>query len=123
MSQSPSPGRATTATAATAANDPTCRDDDYNGSMIPQLPPSPPFDTCDNLFAFLRNFHLSNGAAIVKASSSSRRDIRGIIQPSYIVFKCDRGPRRPSQSLGSQEAVITEAGLSHQNPGQGHQVV
>ncbi|EXU94915.1 MULE transposase domain protein [Metarhizium robertsii] len=97
-SRSPSPGRATTATAATAANDPT--DDDYTGATIPQLPPSPLFDTYNDLFAFLRNFHLSNGAAIVKASSSSRRDIGGIIQPSYIVFKCGRGPRRPSQSSG-----------------------
>jgi hypothetical protein len=96
--RSPPPGRATTATAAAAANDPT--DDDYTGATIPQLPPSPLFDTYDDLFAFLRNFHLSNGAAIVKASSSSRRDIGGIIQPSYIVFKCDRGPRRTSQSSG-----------------------
>ncbi|OAQ58186.2 transposase [Pochonia chlamydosporia 170] len=97
---SPSPGRTTTgtATAAAAANDPT--DDDYTGATIPQLPPSPLFDTYDGLFAFLRNFHLSNGSAIVKASSSSRRDIGGIIQPSYIVFKCDRGPRRTSQSSG-----------------------
>ncbi|KID84372.1 hypothetical protein MAJ_11271, partial [Metarhizium majus ARSEF 297] len=92
-SRSPSPGRATTATAATAANDPT--DDDYAGATILQLPPSPLFDTYNDLFAFLRNFHLSNVAPIVKASSSSRRDIGGIIQPSYIVFKCDRGPRRP----------------------------
>jgi hypothetical protein len=90
--RSPSPDR------ATAANDPA--DDDYTGVTIPQLPPSPLFDTYDDLFASLRNFHLSNGAAIVKASSSSRRDIEGIIQPSYIVFKCDRGPRRPSQSSG-----------------------
>ncbi|KID81918.1 hypothetical protein MGU_10766 [Metarhizium guizhouense ARSEF 977] len=52
--QSPSAGRATTATAATAAND--ARDDDYTGATIPQLPPSPLFDTYDDLFAFLRNF-------------------------------------------------------------------
>ncbi|KJK73615.1 hypothetical protein H634G_11124 [Metarhizium anisopliae BRIP 53293] len=72
----------------------------WKGLWRELLPPSPLFDTYDDLFAFLRNFHLSNGAAIVKASSSSRRDIGGIIQPSYIVFKCDRGPRRPSQSSG-----------------------
>ncbi|EFY94591.2 transposase [Metarhizium robertsii ARSEF 23] len=59
-SRSPSPGRATTATAATATNDPI--DDDYTGATVPQLPP-PLFDTYDDLFAFLRNFHLSNGAA------------------------------------------------------------
>jgi len=97
-SRSPSPGRANTDTAATAANDLT--DDDYTGATIPQLPPSPLFDTYDDLFGFLRNFHLSNGAAIVKASSSSKRDIGGIMQPSYIVFKCDRGPRRTSQCSG-----------------------
>jgi hypothetical protein len=96
--RSPSPDRAATVTAAIAANDP--RDDDYTGAAIPQLPPSTLFDTYDDLFAFLRNFHLSNGAAIVKASSSSRREIGGIIQPSHIVFKCDRGPRRTSQSSG-----------------------
>ncbi|EXU94554.1 hypothetical protein X797_012377 [Metarhizium robertsii] len=39
---SPSPGRATTATAAATANGPT--DDDYTGATIPQLPPSPLFD-------------------------------------------------------------------------------
>jgi hypothetical protein len=50
--QSPSPGRAATATAAIAANDPS--DDDYTGATIPQLPPSTLFDTYDDLFAFLQ---------------------------------------------------------------------
>ncbi|KAF5139501.1 hypothetical protein E5D57_003297 [Metarhizium anisopliae] len=63
--QSLPPGRAATVTAAITANDP--RDDDYTGATIPQLPPSTLFDTYDDLFAFLRNFHLSNGAAIIQA--------------------------------------------------------
>ena len=63
--QDPSPARGTRAGAALAANDPS--DDDYIGASIPQLPQSPLFDTYDHLFDFLRNFHLSNGAAIVKA--------------------------------------------------------
>ncbi|KID83325.1 hypothetical protein MGU_09416 [Metarhizium guizhouense ARSEF 977] len=48
--QSPSPGLATTATAAAAANDPT--DDEYTGATIPQLPPSPLLDSYDDLFAY-----------------------------------------------------------------------
>ena len=106
--QSPSPGRASTPTAAIASNDPT--DDDYIGAAIPQLPPSPVFDTYDDLFAFLRSFHISNGAAIVKASCASRRNIGGIIQPSYVVFNCDRGTRRPSQSSGLRKPSSQKLG-------------
>ena len=70
------------------------------GTPIPQLPLSPVFDTYDELFAFLRDFHINNGAAIVKASSGTKRDMDGILQPTWIKFKCDRGPQRESQSAG-----------------------
>ena len=74
------------------------------GTPIPQLPLSLIFDTYDELFAFLRDFHINNGAAIVKASSGTQRDIDGTLQPTWIKFKCDRGPQRQSQSAGLRKS-------------------
>ena len=73
---------------------------DVAGTPFPPLPPSPVFDTCNELFAFLHDFHINNGAAIVRASSGTKRNVDGILQPTWIKFKCDRGPQRESQSAG-----------------------
>lgn len=73
---------------------------DAVGTLIPPLPRSPVFDTYNELFAFLHNFHINNGAAIVRASSGTKRCVDGILQPTWIKFKCDRGPHRESQSAG-----------------------
>ncbi|KND92039.1 hypothetical protein TOPH_03391 [Tolypocladium ophioglossoides CBS 100239] len=96
-----SPPAASPAAASPAA---ASNDDEEVGVPIPPLPASAEFDTYEALFLFLRDWHLQNGASIVKASTSSRREINGITQPTWIRFNCDRGPKRQSQSAGLRKA-------------------
>ncbi|PHH90039.1 hypothetical protein CDD83_4665 [Cordyceps sp. RAO-2017] len=67
---------------------------------IPPPPPSPLFDSFEELYDFIQGFHRDNGAALVKKSSSRKRDIRGQTMPGHYVLVCDRGPRRASESAG-----------------------
>ncbi|EQL01091.1 hypothetical protein G6O67_008257 [Ophiocordyceps sinensis] len=74
--------------------------DAYDGPAIPRLPPSPTFDTYDELYNFLQTFHRENSAAIVKMNSSNKRKVDGQPVLSNVIFICDRGPRRASKSAG-----------------------
>lgn len=69
-------------------------------ATIPPLPPSPGFATYDEAYNFVQGFLRNNGAAVVKRSSSHKRDIDGIALATRIVFICDRGPQRASRSTG-----------------------
>ncbi|OWT42250.1 MULE transposase domain-containing protein [Pochonia chlamydosporia 170] len=98
---SPSPGRTTTATAAADANDPT--DDDYTGATIPQLPPSPLFDS--ESLQLLKADHrgLSSSQATSSLSATAAHD------------GCHKA--RDSGSRHHRSLIVPS------NHGQGHQIV
>ena len=77
--------------------DPDNPEDNFPMQKIPLLPPSPQFDSFDDLYDFLQTFHRDNGAALIKALSSRKR---GQERPTNYVFVCDRGQQRASTSHG-----------------------
>ena len=69
-------------------------------ATIPPLPPSPGFATYEEVYDFVQGFLRDNGAAVIKRSSSHKRDINGISLATRIDLMCDRGPQRASVSAG-----------------------
>ncbi|KAM4065122.1 transposase [Hirsutella rhossiliensis] len=69
-------------------------------TAIPPLPPSPGFKTYNEAYNFIQGFLRDNGAAVIRRSSSRKRDIDGTSLATRIIFICDRGPQRASTSTG-----------------------
>ena len=67
--------------------------------LIPDLPPSPAFNSLEAAFDFLRTFGRENGVAFVKSRTAHPRIIAGKSTPTRICVVCDRGPRRQSKSV------------------------
>ncbi|KAH7124277.1 hypothetical protein EDB81DRAFT_214764 [Dactylonectria macrodidyma] len=57
---------------------------------IPPPPESPNFHTFDELFNFLQDFYLNNGAALIKKAATKKRGIDGNPQLRYVTLACDR---------------------------------
>ncbi|KAK7420282.1 hypothetical protein QQZ08_010482 [Neonectria magnoliae] len=51
------------------------------------------------------SFHRENGAALVKKSSSKKKEVNGTMIPTYVVLICDRGGNRPSVSAGLRHST------------------
>lgn len=82
--------------------------DSVQPSAIPPLPPSPVFESFDQIYDYLQGFYRENGAALVKRSSGGKRMINGNFIPTHIILGCDRGRGRPSKSLGLRSSSTTK---------------
>ncbi|KAM4065923.1 hypothetical protein HRG_000083 [Hirsutella rhossiliensis] len=74
------------------------------GKKFHRRPRRPLLTLIDELYDFLQAFHHENGAAIVRQSSNNSPEVSGRAIPTFVVFICDRGPRRPSESTGLRRA-------------------
>lgn len=77
-------------------------------ATIPPLPPSPTFESFDELYEYLQRFCRENGAALVKSSSGGKRMINGKMISTHVILVCDRGRRRPSQATGLRSCSTTK---------------
>ena len=93
------------------------------GTPIPQLPLSPVFDTYEELFDFLRHFHINNGAAIVKSSSGTKRDIDVILQPNMDQVHVRPLPTTRVTMCRSSQAVNTEDSLPCRHHGISYKII
>jgi hypothetical protein len=74
-------------------------DENFN-PRIPDPPPSPQFDSFNDLLSFLQDFYRNNGAALIKRSTC----------PSHVILGCDRGRIRPSESSGIRQTSTSKTG-------------
>lgn len=73
-------------------------------SEIPPPPPSALYSSFEDLFSFLQTFHRKNGAALVKKSSSAKREVNGVMINTYVALVCDRGAARASAATGQRKS-------------------
>jgi hypothetical protein len=69
-----------------------------NEPEIPDPPPSPTFESFDELFMFLQDFYGRNGGALVKHRCGPKRKINGAMIYTHRTLVCDRFGMRPSES-------------------------
>ena len=98
------PNEAHDATAPQSTSNEAHEAHDAPQATIPPLPLSPGFQTYDDAYNFIQGFLRENGAAVVKRSSSNKRDINGIALATRVLFICDRGPQRASTSVGLRKS-------------------
>ncbi|KAF4587749.1 transposase [Ophiocordyceps camponoti-floridani] len=76
-------------------------------------PPSPLFDTFEELYNFLQGFHRDHGAAIIRCASRGRHDFNGQTGPTEISYRCDRGGKPITTSVGLRKSATKRTGCPY----------
>ena len=73
-------------------------------NVIPLPPTSAMYDSYNELYTFLQQFHRRNGAALAVRRSGSPQMVNGKMTYCYITLGCDRGEKRASRSVGVRKS-------------------
>ncbi|PHH71106.1 hypothetical protein CDD80_5508 [Ophiocordyceps camponoti-rufipedis] len=82
-------------------------------SRITLPPPSPLFDTFEELYNFLQGFHRDHGAAIIRCASRGRHDFDGQMGPTEVSYRCDRGGKPITTSVGLRKSATKRTGCPY----------